>query len=47
MESNVLLSTKQRYLPSGVLFGPKLFLFVRLNCSDKKVHLQTEKGVFL
>jgi hypothetical protein len=35
MESNVLLSAKQRYLPSGVRFGPKLALLVRLNGCDK------------
>ena len=35
MELNVLLSAKQRYLPSGVLFGPKLALLVRLNGCDK------------
>lgn len=36
MESKVLLSAKQRYLPSAVRFGPRLARFVRLNGVAKK-----------
>jgi len=35
IESKVLLSAKQRYLPSAVLLGPKFALLVRLKVFDK------------